>query len=63
VADEVVDEEGVDEVEVDEEVEGDEEEGVVDVMAETGVSETRKSPRVCPQALALHRGLDSVHAD
>ena len=57
------DEEGVDEVEVDgvaeDEVvvEGDEEEGVEDVMVETGMSETRRRQRVCPQALELHRDL------
>jgi len=38
-------------------VEGDEVEGVVDVMVETGMSETRRRQRVCPQALVPHRDL------
>lgn len=50
-------EEEVEEVEeVDEVVEDevDEVEGV-DVMVETGITGTRRNPRVCPPALELHR--------
>jgi hypothetical protein len=52
----VDEEEGVEEVEVVDVVveEGEVEVEGEDVMVETGITETRRNPRVCPQALALH---------
>ena len=55
--DEVDEEAGVEEDEVVDEVveEGVDEVEGVDVMVVTGITGTRRNPRVCPPALVLHR--------
>jgi len=58
---EVDEEEGVEEAEVVAEVveEGVDEVEGVDVMVVTGITGTRRNPRVCLPASVLHRGISS----